>query len=52
MKSDGFFDTTKSSFRRPRYRWEDIIKMDLKEMGWEEVDRVHLSEGRNWGWVL
>jgi hypothetical protein len=24
----------KSSFERPRYRWEDGIKMNLREIGW------------------
>jgi len=23
---------------RLRYRWEDNIKMDLREIGWEDVD--------------
>jgi hypothetical protein len=23
---------------RPRYRWEDNIKMDLKEIGWEGAE--------------
>jgi hypothetical protein len=25
-------------FRRPRYRWEDNIRMYLREIGWEGVD--------------
>jgi hypothetical protein len=28
----------KTSLGRPRNRWEDIIKMDLKEIGLEVVD--------------
>jgi hypothetical protein len=28
----------KRPFRRPRHRWEDNIRMDLKEIGWEGVD--------------
>jgi len=31
-KSEG-----KTPFRRSRYRWEDNIRMDLKEMGLEGV---------------
>jgi hypothetical protein len=27
---------------RPMHRWEDNIKMDLKEMGWEGVDLIHV----------
>jgi len=28
----------KKSHSRPRPRWEDKIKMDLKEIGWEGLD--------------
>jgi hypothetical protein len=28
----------KRPFGRPRRRWEDNIRMDLKEIGWEGVD--------------
>jgi hypothetical protein len=27
----------KRALRRPRHRWEDGIKMDLREIGWEGV---------------
>jgi hypothetical protein len=27
---------------RVRCRWEDNIRMDLREVGWESVDCVHL----------
>ena len=30
----------KRSLGRPRYRWEDIIKMDLWEVGWWEWTRL------------
>jgi hypothetical protein len=26
---------------RPRRRWEDNIKMDLREIGFGDVDRIH-----------
>jgi hypothetical protein len=26
------------SFVRPRHRWEDDIRMDLKEIGWQAMD--------------
>jgi hypothetical protein len=29
--------------RRPRHRWEDNIRMDLKEIGWEAMDWVYLT---------
>jgi len=28
---------------RPRHRWEDNIKMDLQEVGWEGVDWTDLA---------
>jgi hypothetical protein len=31
---------------RPRRRWEDNIKMDLREVGWGGVDRIGLAQGR------
>jgi hypothetical protein len=32
---------------RPRRRWEMRIKMDLREIGWEGVECVHLAQDRN-----
>jgi hypothetical protein len=29
---------------RPRRRWEDNIKMDLREIGFEDVDSIQLSQ--------
>jgi hypothetical protein len=29
---------------RPRHRWEDNIRMDLREIGWEGVDWMHLDQ--------
>jgi len=35
---------------RPRCTKEDVIKMDLEEMGWEGVDWMHLiRDGDMWG---
>jgi hypothetical protein len=28
---------------RPRRRWEDNIKMDLREVGWEGADWIDLA---------
>jgi hypothetical protein len=33
----------KTPLRRPRHRWEGDIKIDLKEIGWEGVDWIHLA---------
>jgi hypothetical protein len=30
---------------RPRSRWKDNIKVDLKEMGCEDVDWIRLAQG-------
>jgi hypothetical protein len=40
--------------RRPlgrlRLRWEDNIKMDIREMGWGSMDWIDLAQDRNrWG---
>jgi hypothetical protein len=32
---------------RPRRRWEDNIKMDLREMGFGDVDWIHLARDRD-----
>jgi len=32
---------------RPRHRWEDNMGMDLKEIGWEGVDWIHLAQDRD-----
>jgi hypothetical protein len=32
---------------RPRRRWEDGIRMDLKEIGWGSVDWIQLAQDRN-----
>jgi hypothetical protein len=32
---------------RPRRRWENNIRMDLMETGWESVDWIHMVQDRN-----
>jgi hypothetical protein len=32
---------------RPRCRWEDNIRMNLGEVGFEDVDGIHLAQDRN-----
>jgi hypothetical protein len=32
---------------RPRRRWVDNIKMDLRETGWDGVDWIDLAQDRN-----
>jgi hypothetical protein len=41
-KSEG-----KRPIRRPRHRWEDGIKMDLREIGWGSVEWIQLAQNRD-----
>jgi hypothetical protein len=29
--------------RRPRLRWKDSIRINLREIGWEGMDRINLN---------
>jgi hypothetical protein len=42
----------KRSLGRPRHRWEDRIKMDLREIGLGVVEWIHLAQDRDWWWAL
>jgi ribosome biogenesis protein Nip4 len=37
----------KRPLRRPKSRWEDNIKKNLREIGFEGVDWIHLAQDRN-----
>jgi hypothetical protein len=37
----------KRPLERPRLRWEDGIRMDLKEIGWGCVEWIHLAQDRD-----
>jgi hypothetical protein len=37
---------------RCMYTWEDIIRMDPREIGWEDMYWMHLAEDRDQWWVL
>jgi hypothetical protein len=32
---------------RPRHRWEDNIKMDLREVGWGGMDWINMAQDRD-----
>jgi hypothetical protein len=32
---------------RPRYRWVDYIKTDLREIGWDGIDWIVLAQDRD-----
>jgi hypothetical protein len=37
----------KRQLERPRHRWEDGIKMDLRKTGWGCVEWIHLAQDRD-----
>jgi hypothetical protein len=37
----------KRPLERPRHRWEDGIRMDLREIGWGSVDWIQLAQDRD-----
>jgi len=38
----------KRPFGRPGGRWEDNIRMDLREIRWKGVDWIHVAQDRDW----
>jgi hypothetical protein len=41
------FELSKTALGRPRRRWEDNIKMDLREIGFGDVDWIHWVQDRD-----
>jgi hypothetical protein len=37
----------KRSLGRPRHRWVDNIKMDLREIEWGDMDWINLAQDRD-----
>jgi hypothetical protein len=37
---------------RPRCRWEDNIRMDFREIGWDSVDWMRLVQDRDQKWAV
>jgi hypothetical protein len=37
----------KRPLRRPRHRWEDNIRIDLREIGWGGMDWIDLAQDRD-----
>jgi hypothetical protein len=37
----------KRSLERPRHVWVDNIRVDLREVGWGDVNRIGLAQDRN-----
>jgi hypothetical protein len=46
-KEDLLLLSGKRLLDRPRHRWENNIKMDLREIGWGGTDRIDLAEDRD-----
>jgi hypothetical protein len=42
----------KRLLERPRCRWEDGIRVDLREIGCGSVEWIHLAQHRDWWWAL
>jgi hypothetical protein len=42
----------KRSLGRLKGRWEDGIRMDLREIGWGSVDWIQLAQDRDWLWAV
>jgi hypothetical protein len=40
-------ESRKSRLGRPRRRWVDNIKMDLREIGWDGMDWIDLPQDRD-----
>jgi hypothetical protein len=37
----------KETTRRFKHRWEDNIKMDIRDNGWDGMDRINLAQDRD-----
>jgi hypothetical protein len=37
----------KRAVGRPKCKWEDNIKVDLREIGWNGMDWIHLTQDRD-----
>jgi hypothetical protein len=42
----------KRSLGRPRRRWANNIKMDLSEIGWDDMDWIDLAQDRDSGGIF
>jgi hypothetical protein len=42
----------KRPLARPRRRWEDNIKLDLRETGIDEANRIQLAQDRIQWWAV
>jgi hypothetical protein len=47
MRTKFWSESLKGRDRSHRLRWEDNIRMDLREVWWEGVGWIHLAEDRD-----
>jgi hypothetical protein len=56
MRSVYKISVGRSEGKRPlgrlRHRWENNNRMDLRYIGWEAVNRIHLAQDRDQWWAL
>jgi hypothetical protein len=52
MHTKFWLENLKRSCRKSRHRWEDNIRMDLREIGWEGIEWMHLDQDRDQWWAL
>jgi hypothetical protein len=47
MRTKFWLKNLKRKLGRYRHRWQGNIRIDLREIGWEVVDWIHLAEDRD-----
>jgi hypothetical protein len=43
---------TERTLGKPTCKWEDNIKMDLRDIGWDDVVCIHVAQDRAGGRIL
>jgi hypothetical protein len=44
--------TWKRQLGRRRHKWKDSVRMDLRDVGWEGVDWIHLAQHGDQWWAV
>jgi hypothetical protein len=47
MKWAGHIAAQERKARKPRYKWEDNIKMYVRGIGWGSIDWIHVAQDRD-----
>jgi hypothetical protein len=48
MHTNFSLESLKGTNCKPRYRWQDYIEMDNREIGLEGVGCIHLGQDKDW----